>query len=87
MLIGGCKIVKFTSYDPSNKQHWVDALKTGKYNIGRTPFTKVGHARVYLKRKKGHSDALKISRIFYVVLLNDEADEFIEQIKRKVGIK
>lgn len=80
-------MVKLGSYDPSNKQHWVDALKTGRYTIGRTPFTEVGYIRVYLKRKKGYSDALKLSRIFFVELPNNEADSFISEIKRRAGIK
>lgn len=71
-----------------DKKEWVKMLKTGNYTIGKTPFTKVGYVRVYLKRKKG-VDMTKIdkaSRILHVELPKGEAEKFIDQIKRMVGI-
>lgn len=74
--------------NPRDKKEWVKMLKTGNYTIGKTPFTKVGYIRVYLKRKKG-VDKIKVgkaSRILCVELLKGEAEKFIDQIKRMVGM-
>lgn len=70
--------------NPRDKKEWVKMLKTGNYTIGKTPFTKVGYVRVYLKRKKGvdKTKVRKASHIFYVELPKGEAEKFIDQIKR-----
>jgi len=70
--------------NPRDKKEWVKMLKTGNYTIGKTPYTKIGYVRVYLKRKKG-ADKTKVgkaSRILYIELLKSEAEEFIDQVKR-----
>lgn len=75
-------------FDPTDKKNWVEMLKTGNYTIGRTPFTKVGYVRVYLKRKKGvDKEVGKASRFLYVELPKTDAEEFIDQVKRMAGMK
>lgn len=73
--------------DPSDKSDWVEVLKTGNYipfktKMGAPP----GMRHVRLRRKKG-TNVVKPPRSFYLELREEDADEFIEQIKRDAGDK
>ena len=74
------------NFDPTDEDEWVKILKTGNYTIGRTTFTRVGHVRIYLKRKKGADSVPRISRMFYIELLESKVEEFISRVKRKADL-
>ena len=78
------------NFDPTTEDEWIDGwvnmLKTGNYTIWRTPFTKVGYIRVFLRRKNGVDSVPKMSHIFYIDLLEDEVEGFISRLKRKVFV-
>ncbi len=74
------------NFDPTDEDEWVKLLKTGNYTIGRTPFTRVGYVRIYLKRKKGADSAIQISSMFHIELLESKVEEFISRVKRKADL-
>lgn len=74
------------NFGPTDEDEWVKMLKTGNYTIGRTPFTRVGYIRIYLKKKKGADSVPRISRIFYIELLESKVEEFISRVKRKADL-
>ncbi len=78
------------NFDPTTEDEWIDGwvnmLKTGNYTIGRTPFTRVGYIRVYLRRKNVVDSVPKMSHIFYIDLLGGKVEGFISRLKRKAEL-
>ncbi|MGC9307901.1 MAG: hypothetical protein ACP5FL_03895 [Thermoplasmatota archaeon] len=84
-------MVKFGVFDPTNKKHWIELLRSGNYipyktELGAHVETDPTMKYVSLKRRKG-VDAPKIPKWFHIELPDRKADEFIEQIKRDSGYK
>lgn len=73
-------------FNPKNEANWVEMLQSGNYEIGSSPFTKAGHKRIFLKRKKGVGDVPKVSRLFFIELPEAEARKFIKRVKEKANL-
>ncbi len=65
---------------------WIQALQSGDYEIGSSPFAEFGYKLVYIQKKRGTSAPL-LSKILKKKIPQAEVEDFIREMKRKAGIE